>query len=124
MLANPRAVLIKGHIPHPMDLVFDRPMIAVVLKQPCRAGFLWGKAGDTIDALRMEFFPRQIGCMAMDAENLCEIGEIGVVHQFGAGPNATGLDAAMSFGHISVLRGENRQDAGLRCPGGEWLDYP
>ena len=89
-------------------------MTAVEIKHLRRRSSGGGDTGDSIGAFRMEFISAQISRVAMDAENLREIREIGVADQIGARPNATGFDAAVSFGDISVLRGEKSPVPGRR----------
>jgi hypothetical protein len=62
--------------------------------------------------------------VAMDTESLREIREIGVADQLSARPNTASFDAAVSFGEISVLRGEKRPVSDRRCPRATWLDCP
>ncbi len=105
-----------------MNFIFDRPVITVEFKQPCWPGFFGGKAADSVGKLGPEFFPLQIGCVAMQEEDLGGIGEIDVPNQFSAGPNAARFNAAMPFGRINVLRGGKPRARGLQCPAGGWVD--
>ena len=99
-------------------------MIAIEAKQLCRPSFSCGETAHTIDAFGAKVGSLQIRRVPMDTKNLFEVGEIGVADQIGAGPNAARLNAAMSFGDISVLRGEMSPNPNRRCPAGAWVGCP
>lgn len=88
-------------------------MMTVEFEQPCRPTLFRGNAANAIGKLRPKLLPVKIGCVPMQEVDLCRKGEIDVAGQFCAGPNAAGLNAAMTFGKINVLRGGEPRARGL-----------
>ncbi len=113
--ADLAAVLIEGHIAHPVEPVLDRPVGAVEGEQP--GGIRGGgrEAGDPVGHLRTRVLPVEIGRVAFEAEDLGRIGEREVADELGAGPNPPGFDAPVPLVGVSVLRGEMRPAAGRGC---------
>lgn len=66
MLANPGLILVEGDIADPMDPVFNRPVIAVQIENPCGWCFSGGKTGDSVSEPGAEFPPLQIGGVSMN----------------------------------------------------------
>jgi len=114
-LTDTRTVFIESHIAHIVDLVFDPPVVAVEGKQPGWVRLLWGETGDSVDHLRFFLLCVQINSVAVQAEDLCDIGELEVSDKIGAGPDGAGFDATMTLCGVSVLRGEKPRDRGLEC---------
>ena len=124
LAADPAPILIEGDVADPMHLVLDRPMTTVEIEQACRLGLLGGKTADSIGIFGTESVPLEIRRTTMQAENLCGIRELEVANQIGTAAYAAGFNAAMSFGHISVLRGGEPRARGPRCPAAELVDCP
>lgn len=78
IFADLAAVFIEGDIPHPMDSVFDGPMMAIEGKQLGGVCLLLGEAGNTIDGLGAKGLSVKVGDAAFQAEDLGGIGEVGV----------------------------------------------
>ena len=45
------AVLVKGHVPHPMDLILDAPVTPPQLEQACRTCLFRGQTSDGVGPL-------------------------------------------------------------------------
>jgi hypothetical protein len=88
---------------------------AVERKQPGWTGFLRGETGHSKNYLGFFLLFAQIESSAVETEDLCRIREVKISDELGAGPDRTGFDAAMTFGRVSVLRGEKPRDRGLGC---------
>jgi len=71
--------------------------------------------GKAIDDLAMELSGNKVGGLALDEEDLGDIGESKIAVQFGAGGNAADFQAPVSFIDSFVLRGEKLPDGGRRC---------
>lgn len=113
--AHPAPIFIEGNIAHPVDSIFDRPVVAVEGKQPGGVRLLWGETGDSVNHLATLVLSVEIGDGAFQAKDLGQIGELAVSDQVGAGPDGSGFDAAMALCGLSVLRGEKSSDRAVGC---------
>ena len=103
--ADGAAVLIEAPIDDPMTTVLDAPVAAVEGEYTRGVGSLWGMAGDAVDALKGGFAGALVDDVALDAEGLADAWEVKVVVERRGGPDAPGLDAAMSaLGSLLELR--------------------
>ena len=113
--ANAAAVFVKTHVAHIMQAVFNAPVTAVQGQQVHRGGFLRRQAGDAIHGFGAELARAQFGGLALQAEDLSAIGEIQVVLQLAAGPQASDFQTAVAFIEGGVLRGETLPSADPQC---------
>jgi len=113
--ANAAAVFVKAHVAHIMQAVFNAPVAAVQGQQAPGAGFLRTQTGDTIHGFAAQLAGVQGGGLALQAEDLRGIGEIQIVLQLAAGPQASDFQAAVAFIEGGVLRGETLPSADPRC---------
>jgi hypothetical protein len=108
--ANAAAVFIEGDVAHPVQAVFDGPMSTAQIQQAGRVGLLGGEAGDAVDGFGAPLFAEQLSGIALDTEDLADVGEVQIAVQFGVGPDVTDFQAAVGFIGGGVLRGEKRSD--------------
>ena len=77
--ADPRAILVKGDIPHPMEFVFNRPMSPIIGKNIRIAGLVFRQARKSVSNFLSWIFSSQVGHLAFDAEHLLDIRKIKVI---------------------------------------------
>ena len=106
MFANAAAVFVKAHVAHIMQAVFNAPVAAVQGQQARRVGFFRIQAGDAIHGFCAELARGQFRGLALEAEDLSDVGEIKIALELGAGPDAPDFQAAVAFIEGGVLRGE------------------
>ena len=104
--ADAGAVLVEGHIPHPMEAILDRPMAAAQGQQACRGGAFGGEAAEALHGFPSVFLRNHRGDLAAEGEDLRGIREVQITAQFRAGPDGADFHAAMTFIESGVLRGE------------------
>jgi len=100
------AVLVEGDIAHPVQAVFDAPMVPIEGQQPVCPGLLRGEVGEAEDLLGMCLAGFEAGHLPLDAADLADAGKVEVVVERRGGPDGALLDAAMSLVEGRVLRGE------------------
>ena len=108
--ANAAAVLVEGDVAHPVQAVFDGPMRTAQIQQAGRVGLLGGEAGDAVDGFGVLFLGEDLGGLALDTEDLADVGEVQVAVKFGVGPDVTDFQSPVRFIGGGVLRGEKRSD--------------
>jgi hypothetical protein len=111
VFANAAAVFIEAHVTYVVQAIFDAPMAAVERQQARGACFFRCQAGEAIDDLGAELAGDQVRGLALNDEDLSDVGEIQIAVQFGAGPDTPYLEAPVSFIDGFVLRGERLPDA-------------
>jgi hypothetical protein len=104
------AVFIEGDIAHPVQAIFDGPMTATQVQQTGWIGLLGAEAGDGVDGFAALFFFEDFGDIALDAQDLADIGEVQIGVELGAGPDVTELQSTVGFIDGRVLRGEKRSN--------------
>lgn len=117
-------IFIEGYIPNIMEAILDLPLPPIQLQQPLGTGLLEGQTGKAVDDFFGFLLALEMGDLAPDAKDLSYVGELDVVIQLGTRPDLANLQAPMALIDRLVLRGENRPDAGRRCPGGEFFGSP
>jgi hypothetical protein len=97
-------------------------MTTVELQQASRAGLQGCKTGDAVDDFSALGCGEDLGGIALDAEDLADVGEVQVAVKFGAGPDVTQFQSPVGFIDGGVLRGEKRSNLARRCLGAALLD--
>ena len=115
VFADAATVFIEDAIAHPMEAIFDFPVAAVERQQTRGVSFFRGQAGKAIDDLAMELAGNQVGGLALDNEDLGDMGESQIAVQFRAGGDAADFQTSVRFIDRFVLRGEKLPDGGRRC---------
>ncbi len=105
-LADLAAVLIESDIAHPVEAVFDAPMVSIEGQQPVCPGLLWSEVGETEDLLGAYLAGLEPGHLPLDAADLADVGKVEVVVERRVGPDGALLDPAMSLVEGRVLRGK------------------
>lgn len=105
-LSHAAAILVKGHIPDPVQSVLDGPMAPGEAQEFVGRGALLASAGDSADDLAASLAGRDLLGDSFDLEDLLAVGEVQVVVELVAGPDSAGLDATVTFFNRLVLRGE------------------
>ena len=95
--ADARAVLIEGDVAHVMGAVLDAPMPAVEGEEPGRVGLCGGQAGDGKDGFLAVPAGFELDDLALDAADLCDMGEVDVVIERRAGAQAALLQASVAL---------------------------
>ena len=95
--ADARAVLIEGDVAHVMGAVLDAPMPAVEGEEPGRVGLCGGQAGDGKDGFLALPAGFELDDLALDAADLCDMGEVDVVIECRAGEQAALLQAPVAL---------------------------
>jgi hypothetical protein len=108
--ANAAAVFIEGDVAHPVQAVFDGPMSTAQIQQAGRVGLLGGEAGDAVDGFVAVFLAEDFSGIALDTEDLADVGEVQIAIEFGVGPDVTDFQSPVGFIGGGVLRGEKRSD--------------
>lgn len=85
-------------------------MSATELQQAGRVGLLSSQAGDAVGGFATLFFGEDLGAVALDTEDLADVGEVQVVVEFAAGPDVTDFQPPVGFIDGGVRRGEKRSD--------------
>ena len=123
-LADAAAVLIEGDIANVVEAVFDGPMTAAEVEQAGGVGFAGDQAGDAVNGFAVRFGADQVGGVALDAEDLADVGEVQIIVEFGAGPDLADFQAAVGLIGGGVFWGEKSSSGARRCPGASRADCP
>jgi hypothetical protein len=91
-----------------VQAVFDGPVSAVQLQQAGRVGLVSGEAGEAVDGLAALVCAGDLGGVALDTEDLADVGEVQIAVECGAGPDVTDFQPAVGFIGGGVLRGGKR----------------
>jgi hypothetical protein len=76
---------------------------------------LGGKTGDAVGGIGAVFIGEDFGGIALDTEDLSDVGEVQVAVEAGTGPDVTDFQSPVGFIDGGVLRGEKRSDEARRC---------
>ncbi len=116
--AGSTAVLVEGHVSDPMEAVFDGPVCPEEGEELFGGCATRGAGGDAVDPFLSERFGGALFGDALDEEDLGDVGEVEVVIERGAGPDAADLEAAVALIDGFLLRGEKSwRGRAARCPG-------
>lgn len=85
-------------------------MSATQLQQAGRVGPLGGEAGNAVDGFAALFIGKDPGGIALDTEDLADMGEVQITVECAAGPDVTDFQSAVGFIGGGVLRGEKRSN--------------
>lgn len=83
-------------------------MSASEFEQAGRVGFPDAEAGDTVDGFTAVFVGEDFSGIALDTEDLADVGEVEVVVEFAAAPDVADFQPAVGFIDCGVRRGEKR----------------
>lgn len=83
-------------------------MSAREFEQALRPGLLGAEAGNTVDGFTAVFVGEDFSGIALDTEDLADVGEIEVVVEFAAAPDVAEFQSAVGFIDCGVRRGEKR----------------
>ena len=105
-----------------MQAVFDGPVSASKLKQALGCGLLGREAGDAVDGFAALFIGYELGAVALDTEDLADVGKVYVVVEFAAAPDLAEFQSTVAFIESGVRRGEKRSILAQRCLGAACFD--
>ncbi len=91
--AYPTSIFPKGHIPNPMQAVFDAPVVSGQGEQVFCVGLLSAEAGDAVDLLDTDFALHRPP--AMKHENLSDSRPVEIVIEFGSTAQTAVLDSSV-----------------------------
>ena len=110
------AVLIERDIPHPVEAILNGPVGADERQEVGRGGLGRREARDAVDGLAAVRPRRELLHLALETEDLPDMGERQVGVQGRARPQAPRLEPAVALLSGRGLRGEKRPTGGPRCP--------
>jgi len=123
--AHPTAVLVEGDVSDPVEAVFDGPVPPGKGEELFGGSSMRGAGGEAADRFPADLSGGAALGDALDQEDLGDVGEVEVVVELGAGPDAADLQAAVGFINGFVLRGEKRwRGRTARCPGAAGAGCP
>ena len=115
-LTDTAVIFIKGHVAHPVDAVFDRPVAPVQFQKLPGGCLALGEACDANRNVAILFPTVQASHDTFHPEDLMGVGEVDVVFQLFTRPDPTCLQAAVPLVGGFLLRGEKPPAGGPRCP--------
>lgn len=80
------------------------------IQQAGCVGLLGGEAGDAVDGFGAVLLAEELGGIALDTEDLTDVGKVQIAVKFGVGPDVTDFQPPVGFIDGGVLRGEKRSD--------------
>lgn len=103
--ADLAAILVEGHIAHPMQTVLDAPMTPIERQQALRRGLGGCEIGDQPGPFERVFTGPARGYLAFDQGHLADMRKAHIGVERGGGADRAAFDPAMAFIDGGVLRG-------------------